>query len=128
MAPGCSGAPNLHGTRAKVARTGIWRGKRQTFFDISLPFTPQKPPAAREARRCMSDNPGPTPSLQDARFRHRRIGKAMSQLYAGLTSEELQEDLLSLLAEADLMLQARSMPSQSALRQMTQPSSHSWSL
>jgi hypothetical protein len=40
----------------------------------------------------------------------------MSQLYAGLTSEELPEDLLSLLAAADLMLQARSRQSQMALR------------
>jgi hypothetical protein len=64
----------------------------------------------------MSDNPCPTPSLQEARFRQRCIGKAMSQLYAGLTSEELPEDLLSLLAAADLMLQARSRQSQMALR------------
>lgn len=75
----------------------------------------------------MSYTPGPTPSLQEARFRQRRIGKAMSQLYARLTSEEPPEELVSLLAQADLRQQTRPRPSQMALRQTRQPSSPSWS-
>ncbi len=64
----------------------------------------------------MSYTPGPTPSLQEARFRQRCIGKAMSQLSARLTSEEPPEELLSLLALADVRQQARQGPSQMALR------------
>lgn len=49
----------------------------------------------------MSEIPSPTHSLQEARFRQKRIGRALGELYAGVTSEQPSEDLLCLLAQAD---------------------------
>lgn len=49
----------------------------------------------------MSDIQSPTHSLQEARFRQKRIGKALSQMYADMGSEEPPEDFLDLLKQAD---------------------------
>jgi hypothetical protein len=40
-------------------------------------------------------------SLQDARLRQKRIGKALSQVYAAMVSEEPPQAFLELLAQAD---------------------------
>lgn len=49
----------------------------------------------------MSYTPGPTHSLQEARLRQKRIGKALSQVYAAMVSEEPPQDFLELLAQAE---------------------------
>jgi hypothetical protein len=49
----------------------------------------------------MSYTPGPVHSLQDARLRQKRIGKALSQVYAAMVSEEPPQAFLELLAQAD---------------------------
>lgn len=49
----------------------------------------------------MSYTPGPTHSLQEARLRQKRIGKALSQVYAAIVSEEPPQDFLELLAQAE---------------------------
>jgi len=64
----------------------------------------------------MSYTPGLAPTLQEARFRQKRIGTAMGQLYAGLTGEDPPGELLDLPAQADLMQQGRSRPGRMALR------------
>jgi hypothetical protein len=42
-------------------------------------------------------------SLQDARLRQKRIGKALSQVYAAMVSEEPPQAFLDLLAQADCL-------------------------
>ena len=49
----------------------------------------------------MSYTPGPIHSPQEARLRQKRIGKALSQVYAAMVSEEPPQALLELLAQAD---------------------------
>jgi hypothetical protein len=71
----------------------------------------------------MSDIPGPTHSLQEARFRQRRIGKALGQVYAGLTNEGAPEDFLDLLALADLAQAQRQQPLFPSTTQLSRPSS-----
>ncbi len=49
----------------------------------------------------MSYTPGPIHSPQEARLRQKRIGKALSQVYAAMVSEEPPQAFLELLAQAD---------------------------
>jgi hypothetical protein len=73
----------------------------------------------------MSDIQSPTPSLQEARFRQKRIGNALSQVYAGRTSEEPPEDLLDLLAQEHRAQRATFNSSRVAVRSTMQHSRRS---
>lgn len=73
----------------------------------------------------MSDIPSPTHSLQEARFRQKSIGRALSQAYAGVTSEAPPEDFLDLLATGDRGQLASSTPRLAfpSTMQLSRPSS-----
>ena len=57
----------------------------------------------------MSYTPGPVHSPQEARLRQKRIGKALSQVYAAMVSEEPPQAFLELLEQADRVQRKRAL-------------------